>query len=113
MVVTRGNQLDKNRRLNLENYCFKKVESFRYLGVNISSRKNYHEEIKLRTKAESRCYFSLQKTLRPKILSKNSKIRLSKVLVKPVILYAYKTWPTSKEVKRKLAVLERKFLQRI
>lgn len=36
-----------------------------------------------------------------------------RVLVMPVILYAYETWPTSKEDEKKLAVLERKFLRRI
>jgi len=70
MVVTRGNQLDQNRRLKIENYCFKKVESFKYLGVNINIRNNYHEEIKLRIKAGNRCCFALQKTFRSKLLSK-------------------------------------------
>ena len=40
-------------------------------------------------------------------------MRLYKVLVRPVILYACETWPTSKEDERRLAVLERKFLRRI
>jgi len=38
-------------------------------------------------------------------------LQLDKVLVRPVILYARETWSTSKEDKRKLVVLERKFLQ--
>jgi len=31
MVVMRGNQLYQNTRLKIENYCFKKVESFKYI----------------------------------------------------------------------------------
>lgn len=70
MIVQRGNQLHQNRSLNIENYCFEKVENFKYLGVDINSQNNYHEEINLRVKAGDRCYFALQKTFRSKILSK-------------------------------------------
>jgi len=59
MVVTTGNQIDQDRSLEIENYCFEKVESFKYLGVDINSRNNYHEDIKLRIKAGNRCYFAL------------------------------------------------------
>lgn len=48
MVVTRGNRLHQNRSLDVENYCFEKAESFKHLGVDINSRDNYHEEIKLK-----------------------------------------------------------------
>jgi len=70
MVVTRGNQLDQNRRLKIESYCFEKVENFKYFGVDINSLNNYHEEIRLRIKAGNKCYFVLQKTFRSKLLSK-------------------------------------------
>jgi len=70
VVVTRGNELDQNRSLKKENYCFEKVESFKYLGLDKNSHSNYHEEeIRLRIKAGNRCYFALQKTFRAKLLS--------------------------------------------
>lgn len=31
MVVTRDKLLDQNKRLNVENYCFEKVESYKSL----------------------------------------------------------------------------------
>lgn len=37
MVITRDNQLDHNRTLKIENYCFEKIESFKYLGVEINN----------------------------------------------------------------------------
>lgn len=48
MVVTRGNQLYQNRRLNIGNYYFENMVSFKYLGVDINSRNNYHKKIRLR-----------------------------------------------------------------
>jgi len=53
MIVTKSNQLDQNRSLKIENYCFENVESFKYLGVDINSRNNYHEKIKLRIRLET------------------------------------------------------------
>lgn len=45
MVVTRGNRLDKNRILKMENYCFKRVKSFIYLGVEMNCHNNCCEEM--------------------------------------------------------------------
>jgi hypothetical protein len=59
MIIMRGYQLHQNRNLDIENYCFEKVESLKYLGVDINSHNNYHEEINLTTKARNRCYFAL------------------------------------------------------
>jgi len=83
VVITRDNQLNHNKAIKIENYCFGKVEIFKYLGVEINSHNDYHEEVRLRIKAGSRCYLVLQKTF--KLQSKKSKQRLYKVLVKPVI----------------------------
>uniref|UniRef100_A0A2S2QGX8 Uncharacterized protein n=1 Tax=Sipha flava TaxID=143950 RepID=A0A2S2QGX8_9HEMI len=104
MVVKRGNQLHQNRNLVIGNYCFEKVECFKYLEVDLNSRNSYHEEINLRVKSGNKCYFALQKTFKSKVISKKLKMKLYKVLVRPVILYACETWPTSKEDERKLAV---------
>lgn len=60
----RNNQLYQNINLDIENYCFKKVENFKYLSVYINSRNNYHEDINLILKAGNKCYFTLQKTFR-------------------------------------------------
>jgi len=46
--ITSGRQLDQNRKLKIENYCLEKVESFKYLRVDMNSRTNYFNEIKLR-----------------------------------------------------------------
>lgn len=70
MVVTRGNRLDKNRILKMENYCFKRVKSFIYLGVEMNCHNNCCEEMWLRIKGGNSCYFALQKTFRFKLLSK-------------------------------------------
>lgn len=48
MVVTRRNQLDLNRSLNIRNYCFENLENLKYLKIDKNSRNNYHKEITLR-----------------------------------------------------------------
>jgi hypothetical protein len=73
MVIMRGNQLHQNRNLGIENYCFEKVKNFKYLGVDINSRNNYHEEINLRIKVGNKCYVALQKNLQFQDIIKNIK----------------------------------------
>lgn len=40
MVVTKSNQLDQTSGLKIENYCFEKVVSFSYLGVELNNCNN-------------------------------------------------------------------------
>lgn len=97
MVVTRGNRLHQNRSLDVENYCFEKTESFEYLGVDINSRNNYHGEIKL--KPQKQVLSGATENRGGEVLSKISKTRLSKVLVKTVILYARERGQRQKRTK--------------
>lgn len=83
---------------------YTQVENFKYLGIDVNIRNNHNEEIQLRIKGENRYYFKLQKTFKSKVLLKNKKM---------IIQGFNKTWPTSNKDKRKLTVLERKFLRRI
>lgn len=48
--MKRGIIIDWTRVLQIENYCFGKVKSLKYLGIEINSRNGYHEEIRLRIK---------------------------------------------------------------
>lgn len=65
MVIKKGNQLDQNRILKTENYCFEKVESFKHLGVDINSHDNHHKETKLWIKPDKRRILSNRKPSDP------------------------------------------------
>lgn len=51
---------------NIINYFFESVHSFKYLGATINSINNNHEEIKIRTTAINKCYYSLANIFKSK-----------------------------------------------
>lgn len=55
MVVTRNNC--RVGFLDIEDYKFKSVDNFKYLGVDINENSNNREEIKIRLAAVNKRYF--------------------------------------------------------
>jgi hypothetical protein len=55
-------------------------------------------------------YHGLRKHLRSHLTSKNTKILVYKVLIRPVLTYASETWTLSKTNERRLSLFERKCL---
>lgn len=68
-VHFRSNEDQSN--LQEDNFTFEKVENFKYLGVNINSKNDMHREISERITNGNRCYYSINKILKSKLLSRN------------------------------------------
>ena len=51
--------------------------------------------------------------MRSRYISRNTRIKLYKTLIRPVLMYGAETWALNKEYKNKLAVFERRILRRI
>lgn len=97
----------------VDDYSFKNVEVFKYLGVNINSCNNMHEEINDRIACGNRCYYSIMKLLKSKLLSRNSKILLYHSYLRPIVTYASETWSLTKGDTKRLITFERKVLRNI
>jgi len=52
---------------------FEQVNDFKYSGVNINYKNDMHNKIKLRINSANRAYFSLNKMLSSRMLSKATK----------------------------------------
>ena len=63
------------------------METFKYLGSLLTNQNSIQEEIKCILKAGNSCYYSVQKLLSSRLLSKNLKIKIYKKIKLPVILY--------------------------
>jgi hypothetical protein len=89
------------------NIPFERVEQFKYLGTALTDRNSIHEEIKSRLKSGNACYHSVQNLLSSGLLSKNTKIRVYRTVVLPVLLYGCETWSlTLREEQRHEGVRE-------
>ncbi|KAL4142514.1 hypothetical protein QTP88_004958 [Uroleucon formosanum] len=111
MCISRNDRNDLN--LKVDPYIFEKVEAFKYLGININSKNNVHEEIKERVASANRCYYSLLKLFRSKLLSRESKVILYTSYLRPVLTYRCETWATTKGDYAKLCTIEKKVLRKI
>ena len=85
----------------------KKLLNIKYVSDVICSN-DISEEIQKRILAANRCFHDLRKHLRSHLTSKNSKILMYKVLIRPVLTYASETWTLFKTSERRLSLFERK-----
>jgi hypothetical protein len=98
-----------------------RVEEFKYWGATLTNRNSIHEEIKGRLKSGNACYYSVQNLLSSRLLSQNTKIRVYRTIIVPVVLYGCESWSlTLREEQRPwvfknrvLGVFENRVLRRI
>jgi len=72
--------------------CYERVEEFKYLGTNLTNQNSIAEEIKSRLRSGGACYRSVQNLLSSRLLSKNLKIKIYRIIILPVVLYGRETW---------------------
>jgi hypothetical protein len=83
MVLSKREEDQPN--LQVDNLTFEKVESFKYLCVNLNSKNNMHQKIVERLASGNRCYHSIQKVLKSKLLSRRSKTLLYISYLRPIV----------------------------
>jgi hypothetical protein len=89
------------------------VEEFKYLGTALTNRNAIHEGIKSRLKSGNVCCHSVQNLLSSRLLSKNTKIKVYRTIIVPVLLYGCETWPLTLREEQRLRVFENRVLRRI
>jgi hypothetical protein len=63
------------------------VAQFKYLETTITNRNLIQGEIKNKKNSGNACYHSVQNLLSSRLLSKNVKIKIYKIMILPVVLY--------------------------
>jgi hypothetical protein len=89
------------------------VEEFKYLGTTLTNQNPIHEEIKSRLKSGNACYHLVQNLLSFALLSKNTKIRVCRTIILPVVSYGCETWSLTLTEEQRLRVFEKGVLRRI
>jgi hypothetical protein len=91
MVMSRNQNAEQNHNIKIANKSFERVEEFKYLGATLTNRNSIHEDIKGRLKSGNACYHSVQNLLSSRLLSKDTKIRVYRTIILPVVLYGCET----------------------
>ena len=81
------------------------VEEFVYLGTTVTKEGGGTEDIKKRLSKARGAFFNLKKIWNTRSIGRNTRIKLFKTLVRPVLLYGCEAW--------KLTVAEEKKLDRL
>ena len=89
------------------------MEKFRYLGVTLTNTNVIREEIKRRINMGTACYYSLEKILSSRLLSKKLKVKTYKTIILPVVMYRCETWSLTLREEHRLRVFENKVLRKI
>jgi hypothetical protein len=68
---------------------------------------------KSRLNSGNACYYSVQNFLSSRLISKNLKTSIHKIVILPVVLYGCETWSLSLGEEHRLRVFENRVLRRI
>jgi hypothetical protein len=85
VLLSRHQNVGKNRDIKIASRSFEKVPRFKYLGTAVTNQNLIQEEINRRLNSGNGCYHSVQNILSSHLLSKNLKIRIYKTIILPVI----------------------------
>jgi hypothetical protein len=99
--------------VKIDNSSIEKVEEFKYLGTMLTDQNSIQEEIKCRLNLGNDCYYSVQKFLSSRLLSKNLKIKIYRNIILPVVLYGCETWSLILREERRLRMFEDRMLGRV
>jgi len=113
MRHSRTQTYGKDIEIETEGMKIEEVNNVKYLGTIVTKDNLTEEEIKERTAAGNRAFFANKKIFQSKLISKKSKIKLYKALIRPVVVCGSECWVLTENIKQKLLAFERRILRRI
>ena len=94
--------------------CSRNICICNQYSVSFVANQNYIQDgIKCRLKAGMLCYYSLQTLLSSRLLSKNLKIKIYKIIILPVLLYGCETWSLTLREECRLRAFKNRILRQI
>jgi hypothetical protein len=113
MRHTRMQTYGKEIEIEKEGMKTEEVKNVKYLGTTVTKDNLIEEEIKERIENGNQAFLANKMIFQSKLISKKSKIKLYKVLIRPVVVYGSECWTLTENIKQKLMVFERRILRRI
>ena len=80
MITSHHQNVIQNQNVVIGNLSFENMEKFRYLGVTVTNTNAIREEIKRRINMGNACYYSLEKIVSSRLLSKKLKVKIYKTI---------------------------------
>ena len=109
MAVKEGNPIT----VQVNNQTAEEVDSFTYLGSNISNKGDTAQDIHSRLGKASAVFRKLNSIWTSKRISLKSKVTLLNSLVIPVAIYASETWKMTEKMAHKIDVFHQRCLRKL
>lgn len=113
MKITRKEEKVRNRVIKVGEYNMEEVESFKYLGTIINRKNNRSGEIDQKIQSGYKAYYGHKMIMNNKKISKKTKLRLYRTVIRPVVTYAAENICLTKREEEKLKIFERKIVRKI
>ena len=101
------------RKIKIGEKEFEAVNTFKYLGSLIDNEHRTDKCIQEQIQKGNRAYHANKQVLRSKLISRNTKLRVYKVIIRPVATYGSETWTMTVKDENALRSFERKIMRRI
>jgi len=103
----------RTENLKINTLHIELVQQYKYVGSKTNDSNSIEEEIKGRIALGMKAYHENQKFFKSRLVTKYSKLKLYRTVIRPIVTYASETWVLKETVIEKLLVFERKILRRI
>jgi len=103
----------RTENLNIYNLHIEQVQQYKYLGSIVNYSNPIKEEIKERIALGIKTYHANQKFFKSRLVTKYSKLKLYRTVMRPIVTYARETWVLKETIIQTLLVCVRKILRRI
>jgi hypothetical protein len=84
MIMSRHPNSGQNQNIMIANESFEKVAKFIYFGTTLTNQNDIRDEINSRLNSGNACYYSVQNLLSSRLISKNLKIKIYKIVILPL-----------------------------
>jgi hypothetical protein len=111
MFMSRHQIAGQSNYIRVANKSFEKVAKFKYLGVTLTDQNCIHEEIRSSLNLGNACYDAVQNILSSRMLSRNVKIKIYKIIIIPLVLYGCKTLSLTSREEHRSRVFENRVLR--